>query len=61
MNYSSNTFPVQKISLRDKDEEWKKTCVNAIVSKSSDGPVFNGQNRKDRMKIAYELYNSNFY
>lgn len=57
---SSNTFPVQKIALREKTEEWKKSCVDAIIAKSSDGVSVDGQTRKDRMKIAYELYNSNF-
>jgi len=57
---TSNTFPVQKIPLREKTEEWKKQCVEAVIAKSSDGAPIDGQSRKDRMKIAYELYNSNF-
>ncbi len=57
---TSNTFPVQKISLKDKTEQWKKDCVNAIVAKGSDSITVGGQSRRDRMKIAYELYNSNF-
>jgi hypothetical protein len=57
---SSNTFPVQKIPLRQKTEEWKRSNVDSIISKSSDGFSMDGQTRKDRMKIAYELYNSNF-
>jgi len=57
---TSNTFPVQKIALREKTEEWKKQCVEAVIAKSSDGAPIDGQSRKDRMKIAYELYNSNF-
>jgi hypothetical protein len=57
---SSNVFPVQKIPLKDKTEEWKKSCVDAIIAKSSDGVYVDGITRKERMKIAYELYNSNF-
>lgn len=56
----SNTFPVQKVPLREKGEEWKKSCVDAIIAKSYDGLFIDGQSRRDRMKIAYELYNSNF-
>ena len=60
MSYSSNTFPVQKIPLREKTEEWKKQCVDAIIAKTSDGHTIDGSGRRDRMKIAYDLYNSNF-
>ena len=60
MSNTTNTFPAQKVPLREKTEEWKKNCVDAIIGKVSDGTVINGYNRKDRMKIAYELYNSNF-
>lgn len=60
MNTESNIFPVQKISLRDKTEKWQRSCVDAIIGKNSDGVYLNGQSRKDRMKIAYDLYNSNF-
>jgi hypothetical protein len=60
MSYSSNTFPVQKIPLREKTEEWKKQCVDAIIAKTSDGQAIDGSGRRDRMKIAYDLYNSNF-
>jgi hypothetical protein len=60
MEYSSNTFPIQKVPLVKKDEAWKKACVDSIISRSSSGPTLNGQDRRSRMKIAYELYNSNF-
>jgi hypothetical protein len=60
MSSSSNVFPVQKIPLKDKTEEWKRSCVDAIIAKSSDGVYVDGITRKERMKIAYELYNSNF-
>lgn len=60
MKYESNTFPVQKVPLREKTEEWKKQCVDAIIAKDSGDQVIDGYNRKDRMKISYDLYNSNF-
>lgn len=60
MKNDSNTFPIQKISLKRKDEQWKRNCVDAILARSSDGPIVNGYNRKERMKINYDLYNSNF-
>ena len=60
MKYESNIFPVQKVPLREKTEEWKKQCVDAIIAKNPTGPVIDGYDRKDRMRIAYDLYNSNF-
>lgn len=57
---SNSNFPVQKIPLREKTEEWKRSNVDAVIAKSSDGASVDGHTRKDRMKIAYELYNSNF-
>jgi transcriptional antiterminator len=60
MNTESNIFPVQKISLQDKTEKWQRSCVDSIIAKNSDGVYLDGQSRKDRMKIAYDLYNSNF-
>ena len=56
----TNTFPIQKVPLREKTEEWKKSCVDSIIAKGSDGLFADGQSRRGRMKIAYELYNSNF-
>jgi len=60
MKENSNTFPIQKIALKKKTEEWKHQCVDSIIGKSSDGISVDGRGRKDRMKITYELYNSNF-
>jgi len=60
MKYESNVFPVQKVPLREKTEEWKKQCVDAVIAKNPTGPVIDGYDRKGRMKIAYDLYNSNF-
>jgi hypothetical protein len=60
MSTSTNGFPIQKIPLQDKTEQWQKECVDAVIGKNSDGTFQDGQSRKDRMKIAYELYNSVF-
>ena len=62
MAYSTNgnTFPVQKLSRNKKTKEWGEKCVDAIIGRSSTGIVVNGQDRKERMKVAYELYNGNF-
>lgn len=59
MSYKDNSLRA-KVSLSEKTEEWKKNWVDEIIARSSDGPFVTGQSRKDRMKIAYELYNSNF-
>jgi len=62
MAYSNNgnVFPVQKLPKKKKTEDWGKKCVDALIGRSSMGILVGGQDRKERMKVAYELYNSNF-
>ena len=59
MNEHRSIFPVQKIPLSKKDQKWKENCVNATIGKVGTGRV-GTYTRKERMNIAYELYNSNF-
>lgn len=59
MNRHDSVFPVQKLSLFKKDKKWKEASVNAIIGKSGTGRI-GTYTRKEKMAIAYELYNSNF-
>lgn len=51
--------PIQKLSARNKTEEWGKQNVDYYIGKYNLG-YSQGKSRKDRMKIAYNLYNSIF-
>lgn len=59
MNRHDSVFPVQKIPLSQKDKKWRESSVNAIIGKSGTGRI-GTYTRKEKMAIAYELYNSNF-
>ena len=59
MKIENVTFPPQKISMKSKDETWGKSCVEAIVGRSGAGTQ-GGYTRKERMGIAYGLYDSEF-
>ena len=59
-NTNGNTFPVQKLPRSKKTKQWGEKCVDSIIGRSSMGVVVNGHDRKERMSVAYELYNGNF-
>jgi len=59
MNRHDDVFPVQKLPLSKKDKKWKEASVNATIGKVGSGRI-GTYTRKERMAIAYELYNSNF-
>lgn len=59
-NTNGNTFPVQKLPKSKKTKQWGEKCVDSIIGRSSMGVLVNGQDRKERMRVAYELYNGNF-
>lgn len=54
-----NQFPLQKLPMSKKTEDWKKSCVDYIIGKSQGGSR-NGNNRtrKEEMQTYYDLYNS---
>lgn len=61
---SSNTFrgynmPIQKISSSSKNEEWAKSCVDAIIGMAN-STMRNGRNSRQNKQINYDLYNSKF-
>lgn len=59
MRIDNVTFPPQKIPMKQKDETWGRTCVDAIIGRSGTG-LSGGNNRKERMGTAYSLYDSEF-
>lgn len=54
-----NQFPLQKLPMSKKTEDWKKSCVDYIIGKSQGGSR-NGNNRtrREEMQTYYDLYNS---
>ena len=52
-----DTMPVQKLPLSKKTQEWKENCIDAIISKAG---TTGDPGRKEKMKIYYDLYNSEF-
>ena len=55
----AHVMPYQMVSMKEKTEEWRNKCVDAIV-----GRFYSGDNnnvyRREQMKISYDLYNSIF-
>jgi hypothetical protein len=58
-NNYGKLFPVQKIPLRKKTQEWKEACVDAIIAREGSGSL-NDMTMKEKMKISYNLYNSEY-
>lgn len=58
MKNTPNTFPVQKLPLSKKNEEWKKTCVDYIIGSGETARNGRDRNRIDEMQTYYDLYNS---
>jgi len=58
-NPETSVVPFQMLSMKKKGEKWRKQCVDAFVSKFYFGSN-NDINRKQQMKIAYDLYNGVF-
>lgn len=57
--YKRTEFPVQKLTIAQKDEEWKRGCVDVLISREGSTYV-NGRSRKDIIRINYDLYNGIF-
>ena len=57
--YKRTEFPVQKLPMSKKNDEWRRACIDVIVSR--EGSTFiSGRSRKDILRINYDLYNSIF-
>ena len=53
MYLGSNKIPQQKLSLKKKDEKWRKACVEAYIDLSTAGY----SERRDWLKSLYDYYN----
>lgn len=54
-----NQFPIQKLPMSKKTQDWKESCIDYIIGHSLGGSR-NGNNRtrKEEMQSYYDLYNS---
>jgi hypothetical protein len=57
MVFSGNIFPIQKLVLREKDDEWRKANVNHIISRRNSNYI-DRTNRKDLIQCNYDLLDS---
>ena len=53
-----NTFPVQKLPMSKKTQEWKESCVDYIIDRGFIAGNSETRSRIDEMKTYYDLYNS---
>lgn len=60
MSVDKSTFPIQKLPLSKKTEEWKKASVDAVIAREGGDGFVSADSRKEAMSIAYGLYNSVF-
>lgn len=51
------TMPTQKVSFRQKNKQWKESCVDAVIGRSYNNMFLNGMTRTERMRANYDLYN----
>lgn len=52
------SFPVQKLSMRQKTQQWKEDCVDYIIGAGNTGAYGFSNQRTDEMQKYYDLYNS---
>lgn len=55
MATKNGTFPPQKVPLSKKDKEWKENSLEAIIAR-----FFFSDDRRNRMKVNYDMMNSVF-
>lgn len=54
-----NQFPLQRLSMSKKTQDWKESCVDYIIGHSQGGSRNgNTRTRKEEMQTYYDLYNS---
>ena len=52
------SFPIQKLPVRKKTEQWKRDCVNYIIGAGNVGVYGFNTERTSEMQTYYDLYNS---
>jgi len=60
MNIDKSTFPVQKLPMSKKTDEWGEGSLDAVIAREGGDAFIGGDNRKERMRTAYGLYNSEY-
>ena len=55
MNLNKETFPVQKLPLSKKTTQWKESSLEAVIAREN-----THTSRKEHMRTAYGLYNSQY-
>ncbi len=61
MKYEHTVFPSQKLSSDEKNEEWRKLCVDYIIGTGEIGlGTSTGKTSFDEMQSNYDLYNGIF-
>lgn len=58
--YNSHVFPFQKVPLREKNEQWRKACIDSIISRMWASEAIEGRTKRERIAISYDLYNGIF-
>ena len=54
-----NQFPIQKLPMSKKTQDWRESCVDYIIGHSQGGSRNgNTRTRKEEMQTYYDLYNS---
>lgn len=54
-----NQFPIQKLPMSKKTQDWKESCIDYIIGHSLGGSRNgNSRTRKEEMQSYYDLYNS---
>jgi hypothetical protein len=59
MNLDAKSFPPQKLSMRDKTEDWGKQSLDAIISRKSRA-ASDGRSRRERIRIEQDLFEGIF-
>jgi len=60
MTHNNTVFPVQKISSKQKTEEWGQSCVDYVVGTGNVSPIGSDTCSAEEMQVLYDLYNSIF-
>lgn len=58
MKYNRTVFPIQKLPLSKKTEEWKKACVDYVIGSGEEASNGMSLDRFTELQSYYDLYNS---
>ena len=55
---NTKSFPIQKLPMSKKNQDWKEACVDYIIGAGESNNKGNGRTRSEEMQTYYDLYNS---